>query len=411
MNGNTRTVEVIRVGTIGLERDYPGKQIIRLRDLTALYEGGDLSGSRGVDFFLNKFRQGENHEVPVYVGPTPEEIMRNPSLAGTGKTVMELWNTKNPEWIPFAVPAMKSMILDLYERLKGKRLSGINVNVWDQISGAYLGSRNTDRHGTLVLPTDEKFVEVLQWQLAGGGYSDCFNGERAAGTPGLFFYFPCNEGAGSTITSFPGVSGQQATLPSTWEWYDTGFFNRPALKRVSGEDRLELVGADPQGRRSFQFLWYCSDPRSDYILFEYGYPLVGSSAYSAFTVGLASGVLYARAGNTIVAGSTSIQSGTWYLIQVNTQGALKKQETVRPIYDFTTTLYLNASYEATANAEMVLSTLGPKCWFTGAADDGLDEIRHLDRELYTGEIAEYAAFLKQGRYPGMSNGKLGEPGW
>lgn len=418
MSENTRTVEVIRVGTIGLDKDYPGKQVVRLRDLTALYEGGALAGTKGVEFFLKKYRSGTQYEVPFYEGPTPWEVAANPSLLNQvkhGTRIQEV--VGDPGWTALAVPALNKKVDDLYERLKGKRLAGINVNVWDQISGAYLGSRNTDKHGTLVLPTDEKFVEVLQWQLAGGGYSDCFNGERAAGTPGLAFYFPCNEGAGASIASFPGVSGQQASLPSSWEWYDTGFFNRPALKRVTGTDALEFMGADPQGRRSFQFLWYCEDPRLNYTLFSYGYPIVGTAAYPAFSVKLSGGVLYTMAGSAQSAGSTSIESGKWYLVQVNTQGVLKKISDpspppgLQPIYDFTTTLYLNAGFEATANSEVVLSTLGPVCKFACSPGDGLDEIRHLNRELYMNEIAEYAAFLKNGRYPGMSNGKLGEPGW
>jgi hypothetical protein len=44
-------------------------------------------------------------------------------------------------------------------------------------------------------------------------------------------------------------------------------------------------------------------------------------------------------------------------------------------------------------------------------NDGFDELRHLKRHLYESEIADYAAFLKNGRIYGKSKGELGEIGW
>lgn len=49
--------------------------------------------------------------------------------------------------------------------------------------------------------------------------------------------------------------------------------------------------------------------------------------------------------------------------------------------------------------------------FGGMPDDGFDELRHLDRNLYTSEITDYALFLKEGRVAGKSQGSLGSPGW
>jgi hypothetical protein len=44
-------------------------------------------------------------------------------------------------------------------------------------------------------------------------------------------------------------------------------------------------------------------------------------------------------------------------------------------------------------------------------DDGFDEIRSLDRWLYSSEIVNYATFLKAGRVETKSKGSLGTPGW
>jgi hypothetical protein len=324
----------------------------------------------------------------------------------------------NPVIFGYAMPALQRAIKDLYDRLKGKRLSGINVNIWDQISGAYLGPYNTDKHGTLVLPTDCEFVEVLQWQLAGGGYSDCFNGEPARGMPGLFFYFPANEGAGSTIKSFLGVSGQQATLPSKWGWYEQGFFARPAIQVPASAAPLQLTGADPIGRRSFQFLWYCADPGTERTIFSY--------AQNAFILSVnSSGVLEGGLFDGLVSaqGSTALQAETWYLIQINTEliGGWDPQAQPVPAYQYALSLqvYLGGTLELSV---VPSSPLTPPTGsgipgadtlvkLLGIANDGFDEIRNLDRWLYSSEIVNYAAFLKAGRVEGKSKGSLGEPGW
>lgn len=348
---STRTVEVIRVGTIDLDINYPGKQLVRLRDLSALYEGGSVKDLK-----------------------------------------------------------------ELHDRLRGKRLSAINVEVWDQISGAYLGSYNTDENGTLILPTDKKFVEVLQWKIAGGGYSDCFNGERAAGMPGLFFYFPCNERS-STIKSFPGVSGQQATLPDRWAWYDSGFFNRPALRVLTEFEPLELFGADPSGKRSFQFLWYCNDPAGDRTIFVY------SESMTGFALKVNQGVLEGWLFDQISeSGTTQLQAEKWYLIQINTQmvggwnpsggGGYGAYE-----YWLTMKVYLGGTLELTAQPETPLSPgvmvplINNVVTLAGMEGDGFDELRHLERHLYESEMGDYATFLEQGRVAGKSQGALGSPGW
>jgi len=352
---STRTVEVIRVGTIDLDINYPGKQLVRLRDLSALYEGGPVKDLK-----------------------------------------------------------------ELHDRLRGKRLSAINVEVWDQISGAYLGSYNTDENGTLVLPTDKKFVEVLHWKLAGGGYSDCFNGERAAGMPGLFFYFPCNEGKGDLIKSFPGVSGQQADLPGGvsqfWGWYDSGFFNRPALRVLTESEPLELFGADCIGKRSFQFLWYCSDPSQNRTIFVY------SESMTGFALKVNQGVLEGWLFDQISeSGTTQLQAKKWYLIQINTQmvGGWNPNASPEPAYEYWLTMevYLGGTLELTAQPEQPLSPgvmvplINNVVSLAGMEGDGFDELRHLKRHLYESEMGDYATFLKQGRVIGKSKGSLGEPGW
>lgn len=341
----TRMVELIRVGNINLKSDYPGKQIVRLRDMSAFYEGR-----------------------PV----------------------------KN--------------LADLYEYVRGKRLSGVNVDIWDQISGAYLGAYNTDQNGTLVLPTDRNFAEVLQWKLAGGGYSDCFNGERAAGTPGLFFYFHCNEGSGVTIKSFPGVSGQMADWDGNW--YEKAFFKRPALK-TSASSQLSLVGLDPQGHRGFQFLWYCNDASADSTIWSYAQGS-GVGATPGFRLKLTSGFLEAYVGAALATGTTEIESGKWYLIQINTKVIPTgyNMESSKVLYTMQNDTYIGQALEATASqSNITASGFLFGVVLDGNENDGFDEIRHLNRNLDTSEIAHYAAFLKTGRRSSKSDGELGTLGW
>ncbi|MCK4333629.1 hypothetical protein KAX06_02445 [candidate division WOR-3 bacterium] len=397
---NTRKVEVIRVGTINLDIDYPAKQIIRLRDVSGLYEGGPLKGLADAKKKIEAFKRGkrakitEDHSIHVY-----DQSQLEPALVN-----------------------LSSSVSDLHDRLRGKRLAGVNVDIWDQISGAYLGAYNTDEHGTLVLPTDAKFVEVLQWKIAGGGYSDCFNGERAAGMPGLFFYFPCNERS-STIKSFPGVSGQQADLPGGvsqfWGWYDSGFFNRPALRVFTEFEPLELFGADPSGKRSFQFLWYCNDPAGDRTIFVY--------STEAFRLEIENGVLKGSLFDQLSqSGTTPLDAETWYLIQINTLMLGGWNPTGGPppyegAYEYWLTMYvyLGGTLELSIVPDEPFSPLSQGTmpgvsslvFFRGIENDGFDEIRHLDRELYESEIADYAAFLKNGRIYGKSKGELGEIGW
>jgi hypothetical protein len=392
---STRTVEVIRVGTIGLDVEYPGKQIVRLRDISALYEGGQLTGLAEAKELSHKYTCGKKTQIAGLDGQTTE------------------YKTYDGTALPGIFACLPMALEDLHDRLKGKRLAGVNVNVWDQISGAYLGPHNTDRHGTLILPTDREFVEVLQWQLAGGGYSDCFNGELARGMPGLFFYFPCNEGAGSIIKSFPGVSGQQATLPPGWDWYRQGFFARPALKVPAYPLPLELSPAESKGRSSFQFLWYCADPGTERNIFSF--------ADAAFTLdvntsGKLQGALW---GYEITEGTTDLQAETWYVIQINVEmvGGWNPAA-IPPAYEYWLAMevYLGGKLEFSITPEdaiepPLLPGFQPTVQFKGDEGDGFDEIRNLARFLYPGEIANYALFLKNGRVPGKSQGDLGEPGW
>ena len=433
-SGSTRTVEVIRVGTIGLDKDYPGKQVVRLRDLSELYEGAPLQGIKAVKAVIAKYKRKvrKTYQAPRDIGLIDRIMMdalKNPGANATVKKLAEMQKATelvettvvyyDPTKLAYAIPALQRAIEDLYARLRGKRLAGINVDVWDQISGAYLGPRNTDRHGTLILPTDREFVEVLQWKLAGGGYSDCFNGERAAGMPGLHFYFHCNEGAGSTIKSFSGVSGQQAALPGgtspSWGWYDSGFFNRPALRVMQDAESLQLTSADPLGRRSFQFLWYCADPGQARSLFSY--------ATNAFDLQVTdAGVLEGSVlgGQEVTQGHTDLQPETWYLVQINTElvgGWNPGAEP--PAYEYWVTMqvYLGGALELSI---VPAGFLNPPSGITGSSNlallmgilgDGFDEIRHLGRWLYSSEIVNYATFLKNGRVPDKSQGELGGPGW
>ncbi len=397
---STRSVEVIRVGTIGLETNYPGKQVVRLRDLSTLYEGGPLKGLSSAFELAEKCRTGKSFEVP---GSKDDE----------GNDLVKPWQCeiKSPEVLDNAVIALIEGVQDLFTRMKGKRLSGINVEIWDQISGAFVGVTNTDKNGTLVLPTDRQFVEVLQWKLAGGGYSDCFNGERAAGTPGLFFYFHCNEYGASQIESFQGVSGQKAVWDG--EWHPSGFFSRPALKFRSGQNDLVFIGLDPQGHRSFQFLWYCSSTKENYTIFSYAQGK-GVSTTPGFRLELNSGVLKAHAGTASATGTTTIESEKWYMIQVNTRTIPTGYDNVNKVLLFSMQMdvYLGTALEASASKDDVAASGFVYGVLFGCAErDGLDEIRHLNRNLDASEIANYAAFLKTGRYPGKSDGALGVPGW
>lgn len=343
LGSTTRTVEVVRVGTVSFKNEYPSKQVVRLRDMSAFYDA-------------------------------------NPP--------------KNIE--------------ELSDMVRGKRLAAINVEMWDQISGAYLGATTTDEHGTLVLPTSKPFVEAIQWRIAGGGYSDHFSGEQAAGTPGLFFYFPCNEGKDSIIKSFPGVSGQQVTLPTGWGWYDTGFFNRPALKKVSAGQPINFYANWPKGRNSFQLLWFCNDPSNDYEIFSFSQGTFRLSVKDGFLEGR-----FLDPNITPVFGTRELDSETWYLLQIKTEMGLGI---------FVSNLKYSLGMSVFIGGEMDLQVLGsgidsslvhevPIVEIGSNTSDGYDEIRHLDRELYDSEIMEYASFIKQGRVSGKSKGSLGNVGW
>ncbi|NLI99047.1 hypothetical protein GX441_10370 [bacterium] len=340
LGSTTRTVEVVRVGTVSFKNEYPSKQVVRLRDMSAFYDA-------------------------------------NPP--------------KNIE--------------ELSDMVRGKRLAAINVEMWDQISGAYLGATTTDEHGTLVLPTSKPFVEAIQWRIAGGGYSDHFSGEQAAGTPGLFFYFPCNEGKDSIIKSFPGVSGQQVTLPTGWGWYDTGFFNRPALKKVSAGQPINFYANWPLGRNSFQFLWYCSNPSTDHELLNY--------SSNVFSVSIKNDRLEGKVPQTTaIAGNTELETGVWYLIQITCQmGRIPFSSSA--YYNLSMSVYLGGDLELTIEGSVAPEVTSeiPIVSIGGNEGDGLDELRHLSRELYNSEIIEYASFIKQGRVSGKSKGSLGTVGW
>lgn len=381
LGSSTRTVEVVRVGTINLKPDYPGKQIVRLRDMALLYTGGPIKGLAEVKKNIELYKRGRNITSGEWSQKIPDDTQLAPALANLNASIEEI-----------------------YERLQGKRLSGVDVEIWDQISGAFLGSENTDEHGTLVLPTDRQFVEVLQWKLSGGGYSDCFNGERAAGTPGLFYYFPCNGGKSkSVIESFPGVSGQQVSLPSGWEWYESGFFNRPALK--SNGSQLALEGAWPTGRRGFQFLWYCKDATQNSTLFTYSGNALLLEVYNGYLKGTVKD-------GTPVVGTTELYSENWYLIQINTEMYYGVGELSLSSYSLEMNVFLGAELELTVPKAFSDSAQNmPAVTLVGHSGDGFDEIRHLEREIYASELGEYAGFLKSGRRTGKSQGTLGTPGW
>jgi hypothetical protein len=384
----SRTIEVVRVGSINLDIEYPGKQVVRLRDLAALYEGKELEGLARLTAAIKRYKRKRSLD-------NADELAAG--MGSLGKAVNEL-----------------------YGRMRGTRLSKINIEVWDQISGAYLGAYGTDRHGTLILPTDTPFVEVLQWKLAGGGYSDAFNGERGAGMFGLLFYFPCNEGAGgkeaTTIESFPPVSGQQAEWKCTW--YDSGVYNRPVLN-CNGTDPLTALGADPQGQRSFQYLWYCNSPSTDYDIFSYS-GTANQLGTGIFNLEVKSGKLQGSlsgVGVDPVSGDTTLQAETWYLIQINTV-LLERWDPLTPRYEYLLQMeiYLGGTLELSVNTDGFKPLQGALpvsniVGFGGKDKDGLDEIRHLNRELYETEVADYATFLKNSRIQGKSQGKFGSIGW
>lgn len=395
----TRTTEVVRVGSVSLKKEYPDKRVVRLRDLSMLYEGGELSGLSEVADAVARYQRKRDLD-------TADNLAAGVAYLSKG-------------------------IDDLYSRMRGTRLSKVNVEVWDQISGAYLGAYGTDRHGTLILPTDKQFVEVLQWKIAGGGYSDAFNGERGAGTPSLYFYFPCNEGEGTVISGFPGVSGQQvdfSDMTTPWEWYESGFFNRPALKvKGTSPENLTITGAPPLGYRSFQFLWYCSDKDEDRLVFAYSVaPGVGGVPSGAdFWLEVEDGKLKATVAKGTddaepQSGTTNLSSGKWYLVHINTRmyGGYPMEIVLETGFQLEMDVYLGETTEPEISVETFAETAestnvknSPLIVFLGSVHDGFDELRHLDRELYVSEVQEYGKFLKQTRVYGKSMGELGDLGW
>lgn len=114
-------------------------------------------------------------------------------------------------------------------------------------------------------------------------------------------------------------------------------------------------------------------------------------------------------------GTTSLTANTWYLIQINTRmysgwgGA-----TPRLLFGLEMDVYLGGALELSVGPTAVdadKAVNSPLVNLGGEENDGFDEIRHLDRELYASEATEYAAFLKQGRVAGKSKGELGYVGW
>ena len=398
-DASTRTVEVIRVGAIGFERNYPGKLVVRLRDLSGIYDSDRIQALADAKALAQQCKTGTRHAIPAIKD-------------ADGKTAFEARTEiyRDPLQAAEAALALADGIDELFALVKGKRLAGINVEAFDQISGVFLGALNTDRNGTLVLPTDTQFCEVLQWRLSGGGYSDHFNGERAAGTPGLEFYFPCDEYNESQIASFSGVSGQKADWDG--DWYSSGFFNRPALRAVPSKP-LILIGLDPQGHRGFQFLWYCNDASENSTIFSYAQGK-GVASTPGFILQVSSGVLKAYAGTATATGTTSLEDGKWYLIQVNTKTIPTgyDPDNFKVLFSLQIDVYLGGTLEATASMDDVAASgFIYGVVFAGSERDGFDELRHLNRNLDASEIVNYAAYLKNGRYPGMSNGSLGTPGW
>ncbi|TKJ40184.1 hypothetical protein CEE36_09625 [candidate division TA06 bacterium B3_TA06] len=180
---------------------------------------------------------------------------------------------------------------------------------------------------------------------------------------------------------------------------------------------MQLIGAEPIGYRSFQFLWYCADSRTARPLFSY--------AQNAFTLsvtetGVLEGTLF---GQLSQSGTTPLDAEKWYLIQINTLmiGGWNPMAFPDPAYEYWLTMkvYLGGRLELSIvpdepfgpSMQTTMPGVSSLVFFSGIENDGFDEIRHLDRELYESEIADYAAFLKNGRVYGKSKGELGEIGW
>jgi len=239
--------------------------------------------------------------------------------------------------------------------------------------------------------------------------------------PGLFFYFPCNEGKGTTTKSFPGVSGQEvdfSDMNTPWEWYDSGFFNRPALKvKGSNPDALQLMGAPPVGYRSFQFLWYCYDKDADRKIFTYSTDTQGNAD---FALEVENGVLKATVpdaeGSNVDTGDTNLKSDCWYLIQINTRVyggyKLSPEELEKFVLEMDVYVGDTTSPELEVTGAPLATTVknSPFVGVIGVDKDGFDELRHLDRELYIDEIKAYGKFLKEARIQGKSEGELGQIG-
>lgn len=188
------------------------------------------------------------------------------------------------------------------------------------------------------------------------------------------------------------------------------------MQYVTGTDPLELFGADPSGKRSFQFLWYCNDPAGDRTIFVYSLSMTGFSL--RVNQGVLEGWLFDQVSES---GTTQLQAKTWYLIQINTQmvGGWNPDAFPEPTYEYWLTMevYLGGTLELTAQTETPLSPglmvplINNVVSLAGMEGDGFDELRHLERHLYESEMGDYATFLKQGRVAGKSKGSLGEPGW
>ncbi|MEA3311945.1 MAG: hypothetical protein U9Q76_06975 [candidate division WOR-3 bacterium] len=181
---------------------------------------------------------------------------------------------------------------------------------------------------------------------------------------------------------------------------------------------MELFGAPPVGRRSFQFLWYCNDPAQNRTIFAY--------AAEAFRLGIENGVLKGTLfGQLSQSGTTPLQAEKWYLIQINTlmlggwnpyggpvqEGAYEYWLTMKVYLGGRLELSIIPDEPFSPSLQTAMPGVSSLVFFSGIENDGFDEIRHLDRELYESEIADYAAFLKNGRVYGKSKGELGEIGW
>jgi hypothetical protein len=123
-------------------------------------------------------------------------------------------------------------------------------------------------------------------------------------------------------------------------------------------------------------------------------------------------------------GTTQLQAEKWYLVQINTQMVGGWNPTGGPppyegAYEYWLMMkvYLGGTLELTAQSVQPLSPgvmvplINNVVSLAGMEGDGFDELKHLERHLYESEIADYAAFLKNGRVYGKSKGELGEIGW